>query len=76
MSERIGGRLWSTRFEGATTPMEMGGMRYIIEAHPILYHYIQELRIPQLPFKMKGDYLQQRELKTFLRNDRYRQSEW
>ena len=29
MLDRIAGRLWTVRFEGSSTPMELGGMRYI-----------------------------------------------
>ena len=33
MLDRIGGRLWSVRFKGSNTPMELGGMRYIEKEH-------------------------------------------
>lgn len=29
MLDRIAGRLWTVKFEGASTIMELGGMRYI-----------------------------------------------
>ena len=29
MNDRIAGRLWTIRFKGTSTPMELGGMRYI-----------------------------------------------
>ncbi len=29
MGDRIAGRLWSVTFQGSSTPMELGGMRYI-----------------------------------------------
>ena len=50
MNNRIAGRLWSTNFKGSTTPMELGGMRYIEENHKLLTHYISKLQIPALDF--------------------------
>ena len=37
---------------------------------------MKTLQIPELDFKMSGNFLQNYSLKAFLRNDRYRMDEW
>ena len=56
--------------------MELGGMRYIEQEHKLLAHYVKTLQIPELDFKMSGNFLQNYSLKAYLRNDRYRMDEW
>ena len=76
MQDRIGGRLWSVKFKGSQTPMELGGMRYIEEIHTLLDFYLKKLNVPILDFQMKGNPMQTYLLKAFLRNDHYRKNEW
>ena len=74
MLDRIAGRLWSIKFEGSNTPMELGGMRYIENHHKLLTHYIKELKMSSIPFDMSGNPMQNYILHAYLRNDRYRQN--
>lgn len=43
MSDRISGRLMSFRFKGGRTAVELGGMRFIPESHPLLRNVVDEL---------------------------------
>ena len=72
MLDRISGRLWSVKFQGASEVMELGGMRYIEEHHRLVDHYVKKLRLPAVDFLMGGNQLQDSSLKAYLRNDRYR----
>ena len=76
MLDRIAGRLWSVKFQGASEIMELGGMRYIEEHHRLLHHYVNKLKLPAVKFLMGGNLLQDNSLRAYLRNDRYRQNEW
>ena len=58
MLDRISGRLWSVKFQGAAEIMELGGMRYIQEHHRLLDHYINRLKLPAIDFLMGGNQLQ------------------
>ena len=52
-SNRIGGRLWSTKVDGVAQPIELGGMRYL-PSHPFIHRVITELGIETRPFDPRG----------------------
>ena len=72
LSDRISGRLKSFKFMNTTTPMELGGMRYIPTNHVLVNTIITDLGIPHLKFSMEGDPIQNAARMAFLRNDYYR----
>ena len=76
LSDRISGRLKSFKFTNTTTPMELGGMRYIPTNHVLVNEIITDLGIPHLKFSMRGDPIQNAARMAFLRNDYYRMNEW
>ena len=59
-----------------STPMELGGMRYIPTNHVLVNHIITKLGIPSLKFSMEGDPIQNAARLAYLRNDYYRMNEW
>lgn len=63
----------SFKFKGGVTRVELGGMRYIPESHPLLNKVITDLSIPTIDFPMNGDPLQVYARRAFLRNIPYSQ---
>jgi hypothetical protein len=52
-SNRIGGRLFSVTMPGLpNVKAEVGGMRYIKDAHPVVTSVVKHLKIPTAPFPM------------------------
>ena len=50
---RIGGKLFSRTLPGMPNVVaELGGMRYIPDAQPLVTHLIEDLRLPTKPFPM------------------------
>ena len=52
LSDRIGGRLFTTKLPNTEEPMELGGMRYIPTEHKIFAKLVKELNLETRPFPM------------------------
>ena len=67
-SDRIGGRLFSVTMPGLpNVKAEVGGMRYIKNAHPVVTSVVEHLKIPTAPFPMGSpDPKNRRQLQHFL----------